>query len=89
MVVVEIELLSGFDPTPKSLKELKNNKQIKKVEYDEKTSTVALYFNEMQKAKSCHKFQVKEVIKVKDRKPALAKIYDYYDQKDILSIEYS
>merc|ERR1739844_381950 len=67
MVVIEIEMLSGFEPTPKSLKELKNNKQIKKVEYDEKTS---------------HKFQIKEVVKVEDRKPALAKIYDYYDQKD-------
>ena len=38
MVVIEIELLSGFEPTPISLKESKNDKQIKKVEYDEKTS---------------------------------------------------
>ena len=89
MVVIEIELLSGMEPTPISLKELKNNKQIKKVEYDEKTSTVALYFNDMPKEEICHQFQLKEVTKVGDRKPALAKIYDYYDQKDILSIEYS
>ena len=89
MVVIEIEMLSGFEPTPKSLKELKNNKQIKKVEYDEKTSILALYFNEMLKEKTCYKFQVKEVVEVEDRKPALAKIYDYYDQKDIMSIEYS
>merc|ERR1711971_117035 len=67
MVVIEVELQSGFEPTPKSLKELKNNKQIKKVEYDEKTS---------------HEFQIKEVVEVEDRKPALAKIYDYYDQED-------
>ena len=89
MVVIEVELQSGFEPTPISLKELKNNKQIKKVEYDEKTSIVALYFNEMPKEKTCYRFQIKEVIKVEDRKPAIAKIYDYYDQKDILSIEYS
>ena len=80
MVVIEIELLSGFEPTPISLKELKNNKQIKKVEYDEKTSTVALYFNDMPKEEICHQFQVKEVTMVEDRKPAIAKIYDYYDQ---------
>merc|ERR1712008_549448 len=89
MVVIEIELLSGFEPTPISLKELKNNKQIKKVEYDEKTSTVALYFNDMPKEEICHQFQMKEVTMVEDRKPAIAKIYDYYDQKDILSMEYS
>ena len=89
MVVIEIELLSGFEPTPISLKELKNDKLIKKVEYDEKTSTVALYFNDMPKEESCHKFQLKETTMVEERKPAIAKIYDYYDQKDILSIEYS
>ena len=49
MVVIEIELLSGFEPDSKSLKELKNDKEVKKVEYDEKTNTVALYFNEMTK----------------------------------------
>ena len=89
MVVIEIELLSGFELTPESLKQLENNKEIKKVEYDEKTCTVALYFNEMQKEETCFKFEEKEVIKVEDRKPALAKIYDYYYQKDIVSVEYS
>ena len=88
MVVIEIELLSGFELTPKSLEQLENNKEIKKVEYDEETYDLALYFNEMKKEETCFKFEEKEVIKVEDRKPALAKIYDYYYQKDIVSIEY-
>ena len=89
MVVIEIELLSGFEPSTKALEDLKKYPQIKKVEYDETSNIVASYFNEFPKKVSCHKFKLTEVIKVEERKPALAKIYDYYDQKDIYSIEYS
>ena len=89
MVVIEIELLSGFEPDTESLQELKNEKQIKKVEYNEKENTIALYFNEMPKDEFCHEFEVKEELKVKERKAAIAKIYDYYDQKDTVSTLYN
>merc|ERR1711963_101846 len=36
MVVIEIELLSGFEPTKMALQTLRSTPQIKKVEYDEK-----------------------------------------------------
>ena len=86
MVVTEIEMLSGFVPVDASLKDLKG---VKKFEFDDKTETVALYFNEMPKTETCLKFNVKEVTEIKDRKPAVAKVYDYYNQKDIVSIEYN
>ena len=86
MVVTEIEMLSGFVPVDASLKDLKG---VKKFEFDDKTDTVALYFNEMPKTEICLKFLVKEVTEIKDRKPAVAKVYDYYNQKDIVSIEYN
>ena len=86
MVVTEIEMLSGFVPVDASLKDLKG---VKKFEFDDKTDTVALYFNEMPKTETCLKFNVKEVTEIKDRKPAVAKVYDYYNQKDIVSIEYN
>merc|ERR1712004_251752 len=89
MVVIEIELLSGFVPTKEALVSLKNTKSIKKVEYDEKESTIALYFNEMSKSNFCHDIQVQENNKVEDRQDALAKIYDYYDQNDAFSTKYN
>ena len=89
MVVIEIELLSGFEPTKEALVSLKNTKSIKKVEYDEKESTIALYFNEMSKSNFCHDIQVQENNKVEDRQDALAKIYDYYDQNDAFSTKYN
>lgn len=89
MVVIEIELLSGFEPTKEAFQSLKENKMVKKVEYDGKTNVMALYFNEMPKEESCLNFKVKEVSTVEKRQPAIAKIYDYYDQRDILSIDYN
>ena len=76
--MIEIELLSGFEPAPRSLEELKNYNQIKKVEYDENSNIVASYFNEFPKEVTCHKFKIIEVIKVEERKAALAKIYDFF-----------
>ena len=89
MVVIEIELLSGFVPTKDALLSLKNTKAIKKVEYDEKENNIALYFNDMSKSQFCYEFQVQEKNKVEDRQDALAKIYDYYDQNDAFSTKYN
>ena len=89
MVVIEVEMLSGLVPTKEAFLGLKNTKSIKKVEYDEKENKIALYFNEMSKSQFCHDIEVKEKNKVEDRQPALAKIYDYYDQNDAFSTEYN
>merc|ERR1719510_1995747 len=79
MVVMEIELLSGFEPI--TLEELKNNKLVKKVEFDEKENNIAIYFNEMKKEEQCYDLKLEEKIPVKDRKAAIARIYDYYYRK--------
>ena len=89
MVVIEVEMLSGLVPTKEAFLGLKNTKSIKKVEYDEKENKIALYFNEMSKSQFCHDIEVKEKNKVEDRQPAVAKIYDYYDQNDAFSTEYN
>ena len=86
MVVAEIEMLSGFVPNDNTLKDLKFTK---KVEYEDETQTLALYFNEIPREELCLSVDVKEKIKIEDRKPAIAKVYDYYNQDDIVSIEYN
>ena len=89
MVVIEIEMLSGYEPTKDSIKSLKNEKAIKKVEYDGKETVLSLYFNQMENQQLCQTVKVKEVAKIGERKPALVKIYDYYDQNDSVSLEYN
>ena len=88
MVVIEVEMLSGFVPSPKSLDSVKEA-QVKKVEFEEETGIVALYFDEIPKEEKCVEMEALEKVAVKDRKPAIAKIYDYYNQADKFSVEYS
>jgi len=86
MVVSEIEMLSGFEPQYETLDDLKT-KLVKKVEYDEKIETLAFYFNDLPKEEHCLQIPVAEKIEIGERKPAIAKVYDYYNQEDIVSIE--
>ncbi len=92
MVVLELELLSGYAPKMFTLDALKDSvadMPVKKFEYDEKKNSVALYFNSVPKDKlGCGEFMVTMESVVEELKPAIAKIYDYYDQKDVVSTEY-
>jgi len=92
MVVIEIEMLSGYEPVTSSLEDLVNAKEssvpVKKFEFDEKEQTVALYFNAMTKENNCWEMEVKQVTKIEKLKPAIVKIYDYYDPKETFSTKY-
>ena len=100
MVVIEIELLSGYTPYLKSLEKLFKQKAskysndvnyvpVKKYEYDEKEQKIVLYYDEMLKNTNCYDIQLKKVTEIKDIKPAIASIYDYYNTKNIYSTSYS
>jgi len=100
MVVIEIELLSGYTPYLKSLEKLFKQKAskysndvnyvpVKKYEYDEKEQKIVLYYDEMLKNTNCYDIQLKKVTEIKDIKPAIASIYDYYNTKNTYSTSYS
>merc|ERR1711902_376259 len=89
MVVIEIELLSGYTPYLKSLEKLfrlegreRNNDvnyaPVKKYEYDEKL-----------KQQNCYDIELKKVMEIKEIKPAIATIYDYYNPKNTFSTNYN
>ena len=97
MVVIEIELLSGYTPIIKSLEALfqsaRNNDidpfaPVKKYEYDEKEGKIVLYYDEMTKEKNCYDVKMKKVSDIKELKPAIATIYDYYNSKTTFSTSY-
>ena len=89
MVVIEVELPSGFQLKKTTLDEL-NVKMgpVKLVEYKDKTNSVIMYFNDMPKEEICSRFQIHEAVVVKDRQKSIAKIYDYYDQTAVSSVVY-
>eukprot|EP00095_Tigriopus_kingsejongensis_P009746 maker-scaffold1177_size57108-snap-gene-0.11 protein:Tk09746 transcript:maker-scaffold1177_size57108-snap-gene-0.11-mRNA-1 annotation:"alpha-2-macroglobiln splicing variant 1 precursor" len=91
MVVIEIELLSGFAVYRESLEALTNEIEapIKRYDYDEEKGHVVLYFDTMPKNEACWIMELKQVTVIEELKPALVKIYDYYNQEDKVSVDYN
>ena len=87
-VVIEVELPSGFQPKEDSFDEM-SKKLVKLVEYDDKTNSVAMYFDEMPKNRTCINFEIEQILPVESLQPSIAEIYDYYDQTDVFSVEYT
>ena len=87
-MVIEIELPSGYQPKQDTLNEMTQN-LVKLVEYNEETNSVAMYFDEMPKNQICITFQIEEILPVVSTQPSIAEIYDYYDQTDVFSVEYT
>ena len=87
MVVIEIELPSGYQPKQDTLNEMTQN-LVKLVEYNEETNSVAMYFDEMPKNQICIAFQIENILPVESTQPSIAKIYDYYDQTDVSILKY-
>merc|ERR1712156_762340 len=88
MVVIALELPSGYGLQEGQLNEVKRG-MVKLVEYDQKSNSVALYFNEMPKNQICTELKLQKLIQVSSIQNSIAKIYDYYDQIDKSSVQYA
>ncbi|XP_078694938.1 alpha-2-macroglobulin-like isoform X5 [Branchiostoma floridae x Branchiostoma belcheri] len=87
MAVVAVKMVSGFIPDKTSLKTLKKEKTIKKYEIDGKM--VNLYFDELTNEMTCFEFMVEQNIKVKNTKPGVVTVYDYYEEDLKISKKYN
>ncbi|NXU52212.1 A2ML1 protein, partial [Turnix velox] len=76
MVLIQVELLSGYSPVADSLEELKKMPLVKKVESE--ADRVILYLNELTREPHTYTLLVQQDMQVKDLKPANIKVYDYY-----------
>ncbi|NXU86298.1 A2ML1 protein, partial [Xiphorhynchus elegans] len=76
MVLIQVELLSGYSPVAGSLEKLKKMPLVKKVESE--ADRVILYLEELTRQPQTYTFLVEQDMQVKDRKPANIRIYDYY-----------
>merc|ERR1712224_739797 len=56
---------------------------------DEKERKIILYYDEMLKQQNCYDIELKKVMKIKEIKPAIATIYDYYNPKNTFSTNYN
>ncbi|CAL8360370.1 unnamed protein product [Merluccius merluccius] len=77
MVMVDIKLLSGFVPDPESLRELKSALLVDRVEHnDDHVIIYLMAFSSYMPIN--HSLDILQDIEVENLKPAVVKIYDYY-----------
>eukprot|EP00092_Neocalanus_flemingeri_P108736 GFUD01139655.1.p1 GENE.GFUD01139655.1~~GFUD01139655.1.p1 ORF type:complete len:1716 (-),score=430.19 GFUD01139655.1:66-5213(-) len=89
MVLIEVELVTGWEAvTPENLiNEVDSG--VQRVEQDEKENKIVLYFDSMPKEEKCISLELKQVISIEDAKAALVTVYDYYNREDSASVLYS
>ncbi|XP_045929765.1 alpha-2-macroglobulin-like [Micropterus dolomieu] len=87
MVILDIKMLSGFVPDPESLRRLKGALLVDRVE--EKEDHVLVYITELTKDIPInHSLDLLQELPVQNLKPAVVKIYDYYQPSDQAETEY-
>ncbi|XP_015727585.1 alpha-2-macroglobulin-like protein 1 isoform X2 [Coturnix japonica] len=87
MALVEVDMLSGFIPTKKSVKELENVLLVKKTEI--KPDKVTIYLGELDKTSVNLNISVEQDNEVQNLKPATVRVYDYYKPDDRTAREYN
>uniref|UniRef100_A0A3Q1JCV3 Alpha-macroglobulin receptor-binding domain-containing protein n=1 Tax=Anabas testudineus TaxID=64144 RepID=A0A3Q1JCV3_ANATE len=89
MVILDIKMLSGFVPDSESLKRVTLHAlSVDRVE--EKEDHVLMYIQQLPKDKPInHQLELVQEIPVQNLKPAVVKIYDYYQPSDQAETDYS
>ncbi|XP_041666122.1 alpha-2-macroglobulin-like protein 1 isoform X2 [Cheilinus undulatus] len=87
MVILEIKLLSGFFPDPMSIRMLKDSVLVDRIERYE--DSLLVYLRELVKdLVMSHFLRLIRELPVKNLKPAVVKIFDFYEPSVSAEIEY-
>ncbi|NXU52220.1 A2MG protein, partial [Turnix velox] len=77
MVIVDVKMLSGFIPVKSSVRKLEGRSFIERTELS--TNHVLVYLEKLSSETVSFSFSVERDVPVRDLKPALVKVYDYYE----------
>uniref|UniRef100_A0A8K9XR06 Alpha-2-macroglobulin-like n=1 Tax=Oncorhynchus mykiss TaxID=8022 RepID=A0A8K9XR06_ONCMY len=86
MIIVDLKMLSGFSPDPDSLGRLRGSSQVDRV--DIKDDHVLMYLTELTSLPFHITLDIIQEFPVQNLKPAVVKIYDYYQPSDQAETEY-
>jgi len=89
MVLVEVELVTGWEAVDPERLINEVDSGVRRVETDEKENKVILYFDEMSRRQTCVSLELKDVMTIEDPAAALVEIYDYYNREDAASTLYN
>ncbi|XP_054901694.1 alpha-2-macroglobulin-like protein 1 isoform X1 [Poeciliopsis prolifica] len=88
MVIINIKLLSGYVLDQSSLQLLKNEPSVKRVDSDEGFLNIYLDGLKKDELQTC-KVTLEEDQRVRNLKPAVIKVYDYYQPTDQAATDYT
>uniref|UniRef100_UPI00398EFD61 complement C4-like n=1 Tax=Pristiophorus japonicus TaxID=55135 RepID=UPI00398EFD61 len=89
MAIVDISLLSGFEPEKTDLDQLKNLADRYIESYDFKDGRVLLYLQTVTEQRECFVFGAKQIIPIGLIQPASATLYDYYNPSTKCTVLYN
>ncbi|XP_078509061.1 alpha-2-macroglobulin-like protein 1 [Lissotriton helveticus] len=87
MVLIEIQMPSGFSPPAQVKDQLMGNDFVKRVELS--GNSVTIYLLKMDSRTHTYSFTANQVELVEDRQPALVKVYDYYEPGEYAEVLYT
>ncbi|XP_025032538.1 alpha-2-macroglobulin-like protein 1 [Python bivittatus] len=87
MVLLEVNMISGYIPVKTSVQELLEKPLVKKVEFD--PGKISIYLDQLDNNVQSYSFFVEQETEVWDLKAAIVKVYDYYYPEDNLITEYN
>lgn len=88
MAIIDVKMLSGFTPDSASLERLQVSNLVDRV--DEKDDHILMYLSRVQKdLPVLYQLTIQQDVPVNNLKPAVVKVYDYYQPSDQAEAEYS
>ncbi|XP_075996556.1 alpha-2-macroglobulin-P isoform X2 [Genypterus blacodes] len=88
MVIINIKLLSGYILDKSSLKLLKSDRSVKRVDLEE--GHINIYIDGLKKDEmKMYSVTLEEDVAVRNMKPAVVKVYDYYQTSDQAVTDYT
>ncbi|XP_026577188.1 alpha-2-macroglobulin-like [Pseudonaja textilis] len=79
MAIVKVKIVSGFAPNKPSVRKLKNQGPIQRV--DVTANSVDLYLEKLTNTTVQFSFTVERSVEIQNQRPAFVKVYDYYDDE--------
>ncbi|XP_053544808.1 alpha-2-macroglobulin [Bombina bombina] len=87
MALITVKMLSGYTPVESSIKSLEEKKLIQRSEVQ--SDLVTLYLNELKQDTVHLSFTVEMINQVKNLKPAVISVYDFYETAEKAFAEYN
>uniref|UniRef100_A0A667G174 Alpha-2-macroglobulin-like n=1 Tax=Lynx canadensis TaxID=61383 RepID=A0A667G174_LYNCA len=86
MVIVDVKMVSGFIPLKPTIKMLERSSHVSRTEVS--NNHVLIYVEQVTNQTLSFSFTVLQDIPVRDLKPAIVKVYDYYETDESAFAEY-